>query len=250
VFSIACSNNTRTPPTTERPKDARLASTPPADADAGADATSRPISTDVDEALHALGSEHGAPQIRNIEWWRTNAEHVRPHLRAMLEDGKQDLQADLWAMRILGDVGHADDVALLATVLTTWKSDTARMTAAAALGVHPAPAAGEALIAATNHQNVDTASYAADGLGVRKTDAAARARLETLLDHSVSTMRFHAVNALAELGGSAAALEKRKKVEKDAEVRAAIAKALSAAVRASRRTRSARDCRRSCGGSR
>jgi hypothetical protein len=39
-------------------------------------------------------------------------------------------------------------------------------------------------------------------------------------------MRFHAVNALAELGGSTAALEKRKKVEKDAEVRDAIAKAL------------------------
>lgn len=225
VFSIACSNNTRTPPATERPKDAPLATAHPADA-AGPDAMSGPSAKEIDEALHALGGEHGASQIRNIEWWRTNAAQVRPHLRALIEDGTQDLQADLWAVRILGDLGHADDVALLATVLTTWKSDTARMTAAAALGVHPAPAAGEALIAATNHQNVDTASYAADGLGMRKTDAAARARLEALLDHAVSTMRFHAVNALAELGGSTAALEKRKKVEKDAEVRDAIAKAL------------------------
>jgi HEAT repeat protein len=228
VFSIACGNNTRTPPATERPKDAPLASPQAADASgvAGPDAMSGPSAKEIDEALQALGSEHGASQIRNIEWWRTNAAYVRPHLRTMLEDDKQNLQEDLWAVRILGDLGHADDVALLATVLTTWKSDTARMTAAAALGAHPAPAAGEALIAATNNQNVDTASYAADGLGMRKTDAAARARLEALLDHKVSTMRFHAVNALAELGGSTAALEKRKKIEKDAEVREALEKAL------------------------
>ena len=61
---------------------------------------------------------------------------------------------------------------------------------------------------------------------MRKSDAAARARLEELLDHPKSTLRFHAVNALAELGGGNAALEKRKKIEKDAEVLEAIAKAL------------------------
>ena len=184
-----------------------------------------PTPDEIDDALASLGSEHGAPDIRNIEWWRTNAAQVRPHLRAMIEDGKDNMQSDRWAIRILGDIGNAEDVALLAGVFA-WKADTARMSAAAALGVHPAPEAGEALIAATKLPDVDTASYATDGLGMRKTDAAARARLEELLDHPKSTMRFHAVNALAELGGSKAALEKRKKTEKDAEVREAIAKAL------------------------
>jgi HEAT repeat protein len=227
----ACSPNARTTPSTERPKDAVA----PAASDAavaqtgtGADAmAAAPTPEEIDAALASLGSEHGARDIRNVEWWRTNAAHVRPHLRAMLEDGKDNMQSDRWAIRILGDIGDPADVELLAGVLTTWKADTARMQAAAALGVHPAPEAGQALITATSHADVDTASYATDGLGMRKTDAtAARARLEELINHAKSTIRFHAVNALAELGGGKAALEKRKKVEKDAEVKEAIAKAL------------------------
>lgn len=231
VFMIACSPNARTTPPTERPKDA-VASPVASDAavantETGADAMAAgPTPDEIDAALASLGSEHGASDIRNVEWWRTNAAHVRPHLRAMLEDGKDNMQSDRWAIRILGDIGDPADVELLAGVLTTWKADTARMQAAAALGVHPAPEAGQALIAATNHADVDTASYATDGLGMRKTDATARARLEELINHAKSTIRFHAVNALAELGGGKAALEKRKKVEKDAEVKEAIAKAL------------------------
>jgi hypothetical protein len=224
---IACSPNARTTPS-ERPKDAVAAVTAdaaPTAVSADAMATG-PTADEIDAALASLGSEHGARDIRNVDWWRTNATHVRPYLRAMLEDGKDNMQSDRWAIRILGDIGDPADVELLASVLTTWKADTARMQAAAALGVHPAPEAGAALVAATNHPDVDTASYATDGLGLRTTDAAARARLEELVDHPKSTMRFHAVNALADLGGSKATLEKRKKIEKDAEVRDAIAKAL------------------------
>lgn len=221
---VACSTNGRTT-TTERTKDdARPVARVVPDS-TESDAMTGPTADEIEQALHGLGSEHGASDVRNIEWWRTNAAQVRPHLRAMLEDGKDDMQSDRWAIRILGDIGDPADVALLASVLS-WKADTARMEAAAALGAHPAPAAGAALIEATKGADVDTASYAVDGLGARKADPAAKARVEELLDHPTSTMRFHAVNALAELGGGKAALEKRQKTEKDAEVRAAIAKAL------------------------
>jgi HEAT repeat protein len=189
-----------------------------------------PTTEEIEAALQSLGSEHGAGDIRNIEWWRTNAAAVRPHLRAMLEDGKDNGQADRWAIRILGDIGDPADVALLATVLNTWKLDTARMAAASALGVHPAPEAGEALIATTRDKNVSSARYATSGLGSRKNDAGARARLEELLNHADGPIRFRAVNALAEMGvgSSKDALAKRKKVEKDDEVRDAIVKALKA----------------------
>ena len=53
-----------------------------------------------------------------------------------------------------------------------------------------------------------------------------RERLEELLDHKDPTVRYRAVNALAELGGSKPALEKRKKIEKDADVKGALTKAL------------------------
>ncbi|HEY5951421.1 MAG TPA: HEAT repeat domain-containing protein [Kofleriaceae bacterium] len=227
VFAIACSPNPKPQP--ERVKDAipQAGSSDAAVEAAKVDAMpAGPTPEEIDAALASLGSEHGAADIRNLDWWRTNAAHVRPYLRAMLEDGKDNMQSDRWAIRILGDIGDAADVELLATVLTTWKLDTARMAAASALGVHPAPAATDALIAATKHDNVETAAYATTALGERKNDAAARTRLEQLLDHTDSTVRYRAVNALAALGGSRPALEKRKKLEKDADVRSAINKAL------------------------
>jgi hypothetical protein len=47
-----------------------------------------------------------------------------------------------------------------------------------------------------------------------------------LVDHASSNVRYHAVDALAEMGGSKQVLEKRRKIEKDADVRQALAKAL------------------------
>lgn len=231
VFAFSCSTNHSRTTQPDRTKDATSPVPLSSDATVATSPTvdampTGPTPEEIENALASLGSEHGARDIRNAEWWRKNAATVRPHLRAMLEDGKDDVQSDRWAIRILGDIGDAEDVPLLANVLNTWDADTAQWAAAAALGVHPAAEAGEALIAATNHKDVDTASYATDGLGMRKNDAAARARLEELLNHKDSTIRFHAVNSLADLGGSKDALQKRKKIEKDAEVRDAIAKAL------------------------
>jgi HEAT repeat protein len=185
-----------------------------------------PSEAEIEEALAGLSSEHGSRDVRNKEWWVKNGKYVRPRLRAILEDGKEQVMDDEWAVRILGDIGDAEDVALLAKVLTTFDYETTRWAAATALGKNPSPDATTALIEATKMDNTDFAAPGADGLGLRKDDAAARARLEELLGHPKSTMRFHAVNALAEMGGSTDALAKRKKIEKDAEVREAITKAL------------------------
>lgn len=225
-IAVACSPN----PKPAQPDHVRDDGVPAAHAEAGAQvvAADAPAGADQEvlDALHALESEHPS-DVPPAAWWKAHAAQVRPYLRAMLDDGSDDGMADHWAMRILGDLGDPADVDVLAKVLT-WKTDTARMDAASALGVHPAVAAGEALIAATKGANVDTVGYAASALGSRKTEPAARTRLEELLDHAESTVRYRAVNALAELGGSKDALARRKKIEKDAEVRAALVKALKA----------------------
>jgi HEAT repeat protein len=185
-----------------------------------------PSDEEIDEALGSLSSEHGARDVRNKDWWLKNGKYVRQRLRAMIEDDQHNNTSDDWAVRILGDIGDPADVPVLAKVLTTYDYETVRWTAAEALGKNPSPDATTALIEATKMDNTEFAAPGADGLGLRKNDAAARARLEELLGHPKSTMRFHAVNALAEMGGSADALAKRKKIEKDAEVREAITKAL------------------------
>ena len=231
VFTIACSTNHATTQS-ERPKDVKTQPAATADAITAtgtADAMPEgPSEEEIEAALHALSSEHGARDVKNVEWWRKNGPYVRARLRAMLEDDTYNVMADDWAIKILGDIGDPADVPLLAKILSTHKSDTARHEAGFAIGKIPGAEASAALIAATSHENVNTASYATDGLGLRKDDTAARARLEELLNHAKSTMRFHAVNSLADLGGSKEALTKRRKVEKDAEVKEAIDKALKA----------------------
>lgn len=230
LLAIACSSNGRPAHTTERVTDSPA--TAKSSPDAAVNATSVDAipdaadEDDLDDALGDLSSEHGDRDVQPVEWWRKNAAKVRPELRAQLDDGNEDIISDKWAIRILGDIGDPADVVLLEKVLTTFKYEGLRWTAAQALGKIQSPEATTALITATKHPDPVTAGSAADGLGMRKNDAAARARLEELLDHSSEDVRYHAVNALAEIGGSKAALQKRKRIEKDAEVRQAIAKAL------------------------
>lgn len=222
---FACSNSQRTaaPERTAAAEAGPKVAAPP---DAAASPDAAPArSKDVEDALHAIWSEH-AQDVPPAAFWKAHEAEVKPALRALLADGADDGQGDQWALRILGDLGDPADVELLAKAMTGAKFETTRAHAADALGAHPAAAAGEALIAATRLADVKIASYAVTGLGYRKTDAAARARLEELLAHPDSTMRYRAVGALAELGGSKDALAKRGKIEKDADVKAAIKKAL------------------------
>ncbi len=224
---ISCSNSPRTAAperTAAAEAGPKVAAAPDAAIAPGA-APAR--SKEVEDALHAIWSEH-AEDVPPASWWKAHAAEARPALRALLADGPDDGQGDAWALRILGDLGDPSDVEVLAKAFQQTKLETTRAHAADALGANPAPAAGEVLIAATKLTDVTVASYAVTGLGYRKTDAAARARLEELLDHADTTMRFRAVGALAELGGSKDALTKRSKIEKNADVKAAIKKALQA----------------------
>jgi hypothetical protein len=224
---IACSNSQRTA-VPERTAAAEAGPKVAAAPDAAIAPDAAPArSKEVEDALHEIWSEHGGG-VPPVEFWKAHAAEVRPPLRALLEDGPDGGIGDDWALRILGDLGDPADVELLVKSLNESTYETVRGHAASALGHHPAPAAGEALIAATKLKDMKLAPYAVTGLGYRKADPAARTRLEELLDHADSTMRYRAVGSLAELGGSKAALTKRLKVEKDAEIKTAIKKALQA----------------------
>jgi HEAT repeat protein len=228
VLAIACSTNARTT-SPERVKDAipSMKESPDATPLASIDAMSEgPSEDEIEEALARLSSEHGSQDIRDKDWWLKNGQYVRQRLRDMIEDDQKNNTSDKWAVRILGDIGDPGDVELLAKVLTTFEYETVRHAAAFALGAHRATEATAALLAATNDKNEDTVAWAATGLGMRKSDEAARTRLEALVDHASSNVRYHAVDALAEMGGSKQVLEKRRKIEKDADVRQALAKAL------------------------
>ncbi len=230
VFTIACSTS-HTTTQSDRPKDVLPQQASDAAVATGStDAMSAgPTEEEIEAALHSLSSEHGARDVRNVEWWRRNGQYVRPRLRAILEDGKEDLMADEWAIDILGDIGDPADIPLLRNVLLTFDSEHARMAAAEALGKQPAPEALDALIAATKANNEDTAGYASTALGERKDDAGrVRVELEQLINHASEEVRHRAVNALAKIGGGKEALAKRRKIEKSADVRQSIDKALKA----------------------
>lgn len=225
---FACSNSQRTA-APERTATAEAGPKVAAPADAAAALPDAPApsarSKEVEDALHAIWSEHSA-DVPPKEFWKAHAAEVRPALREVLARNPDGGQGAMWALRILGDIGNPADVDLLAKAMNEAKFETTRAHAADALGVHPAATAGEALLTATRLADVKIASYAVSGLGFRTTDAAARARLEELLGHADSTMRYRAVDALAALGGSKDALQKRLRVEKDPDVRAAIKEAL------------------------
>jgi hypothetical protein len=149
---------------------------------------------EVDAALKSLWSDHER-DVPPITWWKAHAPEVRPQLTAWLADGKDDGNGDLRAMRILGDIGEASDIEVLAHVLTTWTTETSRAQAAAALGVHAAPGATLALVEATKLADIAIASHATSALGLREDDVA-RTRLEELLRHDDATLRSRAASAM------------------------------------------------------
>lgn len=204
--------------------DARAVAAPPRDA-------VPPAPTDANQALEdALGglwSEHPDQDVRPLEWWRANAAVARPRLAAMLSDGKDDGQGDYWAIRILADLGDAADVPVLRAVVETW-GELSKNHAAVALAAHATPAAGDALVELTASADDEIAAAAALGLASRAEETN-RTRLEELLDHRDASVRYQAARGLSEIGGasSKAALRRRKKVEKDRDVRAMIVTALT-----------------------
>jgi HEAT repeat protein len=175
--------------------------------------------------LAALSSEHTEEVGPAMDWLVAHPEQARPRLAALVRAAADD-QATRRAMEILARIGHSDDVAPLAAVLDLGRGSLS-WAAAQALAVHPAVAARDALLAALEAPEEEVVSAAVVALGQRR-DEVARAALEGLLDHPSAGVRFRVVRALAALGarGSMAALKRRRAVEPDGEVKAAIDEAL------------------------
>jgi HEAT repeat protein len=149
-----------------------------------------------EDSLAALGDEHQQGFGPAMQWLVEHPSEARPGLRALLEQN-DDGMATRRAFDVLGRIGNAEDVALLASRLSTARG-TLAADAAHGLALHRDPAAGAALVAATESANADVVGAAASALGERK-DTAARPVLERLLAHGDEGVRHRAKLALEEL---------------------------------------------------
>ncbi|MEO7095234.1 MAG: HEAT repeat domain-containing protein [Polyangiales bacterium] len=154
--------------------------------------------TSTDDWLAALDDEHQQGFGPAMQWLVEHPGESRPGLRALVERG-DDGMATRRAFDVLGRIGNADDVTLLAARLGAARG-TLAADAAHGLALHRDPAALEALIAATRSADGDVVGAAASALGERR-DAAARPILERLLAHGDEGVRHRAKLALEDLPG-------------------------------------------------
>lgn len=182
----------------------------------------------LDDAVRALSDEHPEGWRPAMSWLIAHPEPARPRLVAIVErgGGPADLAVER-AATVLGEIGDPADVPVLAGALARG-GELAAWGFGQSLAIHRAPEALAALIEATRADDRFAARAAAGALGSRH-DQGGRAALEALLDHERSEVRYTAVLALIELGArpSRAALQHRKQVETDGEVRGALRKALA-----------------------
>lgn len=183
----------------------------------------------LDDAVNGLHGEHRDDFARARAWLLAHPSLARPALVEIIADMLDRARSTLKganAARVLGEIGHPDDVSLLERGLLrpSNASDFAQ-----ALASHPDAAAFDALVSATASEEVEVARWAASGLGWRK-DEGARPTLEQLVEHPAAEVRYAAVLSLIDIGPekSRAVLKQRKKVERDPDVRGALRKALGA----------------------
>ena len=182
----------------------------------------------LDDSLAGLASEHREDWGPAMAWLIAHPAIARPPMADVVArgGGPADMEVERAAI-VLGEIGHADDVEVLAAALSrggeiiAWK-------VAQALAIHRAPAALAALIAATEADDPTIVRAATAALGTRHDDAA-RPAIEGLLGDPRTEVRYSAVLALIDLGPrpSRAALKRHMSVEADGEVRGAIRRALS-----------------------
>lgn len=182
----------------------------------------------LDEAVAGLSDEHRSGWGPAMKWLIDHPDLSRARVAAIV-DGDDGNAADMAVGRaatVLGEIGNPDDVPVLVRAhlrggeLRSWDF-------AQALALHKSAAALEALVAASAAEDPHVARSAVGALGTRK-DEGGRAALEAALDHESSGVRYTAVLSIIDLGAkkSRAALQARKKVEKDPDVRGALRKAL------------------------
>ncbi len=184
----------------------------------GAATMSKAEQDQLDENLFLLGSEHPGPRAQGSRWLLAHPDLAHEPLVELVKEGAEH-NATYAAVALLGQLGRAEDVPLLAALLEANRGSLS-WEAAKALGAHQAPEAEAALLKLVTHSADDVASGAVLGLGLKKT-AAARAAIEGALDHPYDGVRYRAVLTLEEMGAkdSFPALRKRLSVEKDADVK-------------------------------
>jgi HEAT repeat protein len=177
------------------------------------------------QQVDALSGEHAEDFGPAMQWLVGHPAQARPALLQLLREDRDDL-ATRRAFEVLGRIGDAADVAVLATRLRAARGTLAG-DAAHGLALHRAASAREALVSAARSEVPDVAAAAVTGLEERR-DPDTRTVLEELLDHADPSIRYRAVRALRALGAAAsrAALERRRAVESDRDVRALLDQAL------------------------
>lgn len=149
-----------------------------------------------ESALAALADEHPQGFGPAMQWLVEHPAEARPGLRALVERGDLDMGTRR-AFEVLGRIGHAEDVPLLARRLGNARG-TLAADVAHGLALHAAPEAAEALLAATTSSVPDVVGAAVSALGERK-HVAARPILERLLAHGDEGVRHRAKLALEDL---------------------------------------------------
>ena len=179
------------------------------------------------EALARLADEHREGWEPAVAWLVEHPTLSRNTLHDMVDASSSATDLTIaHAALALGEIGAVDDVTTLARALARG-GETASSDFAQALAHHRSAEALAALIEATASPSIDVVQAAAMALATRG-GATARATLEALLDHPDASVRYTTVVALIDLGArpSRAALTRRKPIERDAEVRGALRKAL------------------------
>lgn len=175
------------------------------------------MTNEASQHVDALAGEHQEDFAPALRWLVEHPAESRPPLLQLLRENRDDL-ATHRAFEVLGRIGNAADVAVLADRLSNARGTMAG-DVAHGLALHPAVAAREVLVAATKSETLDVAAAAVTGLEERR-DPSTRAVLEKLLDHQEPSIRFRAIRALRAMGvaPSRPALERRQAMEKDGDV--------------------------------
>jgi hypothetical protein len=181
-----------------------------------------PPNSELDEHLYLLSSEHPADIQRGVAWLVAHADVSHAAVVDLVQNGGRFDNATYAAVRILGEMRRPEDVALLKSVLHAGKG-TLSMEAAKALGTHQTPEAEQALIDSLTAKDRDLVQSALVGLGMHSTQTA-RTAIEAQLDNPDQAVRYTAVHTLGTMGAapSLPALRKRRSVERDPEVKAAL----------------------------
>jgi hypothetical protein len=146
---------------------------------------------------NSLGNEQDLQQQEQAaQYLLEHAEVAHPRLLALLETSQA---ANPFAIvELLPRFGRLESVSVLASILQAGQG-TLSHAAGQALAHHPLPEAAEILRQSLTASTTEVVIAAADGL-LTRADSAACSALVQVLDHPDATVRYHLIQAAANLG--------------------------------------------------